>query len=49
MAKGITFNKNDEKLIRQIEGYQKENGLPSFVAAVRKLCNDALQFKKILK
>lgn len=49
MSKGITFTDNDEKLIKKIINYQKDNGLPSFVSAVRKLCEDALQLKKIIR
>ena len=49
MAKNITFTNQDEKLIKQIEAFQKSSGLPSFVSAVRKLCNDALQLKQITK
>ncbi|MBQ9748964.1 MAG: hypothetical protein IJV87_00100 [Clostridia bacterium] len=46
MSKQITFNNNDQKLIKQIVEFQKSSGLPSFVSAVRKLCEDALQLKK---
>jgi len=49
MSKRVTFTDNDHKLIDKIISYQKENGLPSFVSAVRKLCEDALQLKKIIK
>lgn len=49
MSKGITFTDADKELIRQIEQYQKTNGYSSFVAAVRKLCHDALALKKISK
>lgn len=49
MSKQITFNNNDQKLIKQIEEFQNSSGLPSFVSAVRKLCEDALQLKKITK
>ena len=49
MSKGVTFTDSDKVLIKQIEAYQKENGMSSFVAAVRKLCGDALQLKKIIK
>ena len=49
MPKSITFKDSDQKLIDKIISYQKENGLPSFVSAVRKLCEDALQLKKIIK
>ncbi|MBP3375522.1 MAG: hypothetical protein J6L83_02020 [Clostridia bacterium] len=49
MSKQIAFNNNDQKLIKQIAEFQKSSGLPSFVSAVRKLCEDALQLKKIAK
>ena len=49
MPKQITFNNNDQKLTKQIVGFQKSSGLPSFVSAVRKLCEDALQLKKTTK
>ena len=45
--KTVTFNNNDQKLITKIIEYQKAHGLPSFVAAVRKLCSDALEIEKI--
>lgn len=47
--KTVTFTDKDSKLISGIERYQKEKKLSSFVAAVRVLCNDALQLKKISK
>ena len=43
MSKLVTFTDNDETLIE----YQKAHGLSSFVAAVRKLCSDALEIAKI--
>lgn len=49
MSKGVSFTENDEELIKQIEQYQKSCGLPSFISAVRKLCGDALELKKIIK
>ncbi len=47
MSKKITFNDNDENLVERIIEYQKAHGLPSFVSAVRKLCDDALKIKEI--
>ena len=47
MSKIITFTDNDEALIAKIKEYQKAHGLSSFVAAVRKLCSDALEIAKI--
>ena len=40
--KGLTFQPCDEILVTHIIEYQENNGLPSFVAAVRELCNFAL-------
>lgn len=40
--KQIAFGKKDEELVTKILTYQKEKGLPSFIEAVRQLCNDAL-------
>ncbi len=47
MAKKITLNDNDEQLGKRIREYQEAHGLPSFVSAVRKLCDDALKIKEI--
>lgn len=47
MSKHIVFNDSDESLIKEIKSYQMAHGLPSFVAAVRKLCKDALQVARI--
>lgn len=47
MSKQIAFTDNDEALIAKIKEYQKNHGLSSFVAAVRKLCSDALEVAKI--
>lgn len=47
MAKVIKFIDDDKDLINQIKEYQKAHGLSSFVAAVRKLCKDALEIEKI--
>ena len=41
--KQIAFGKKDEALVRKILTFQKEKGLPSFIEAVRQLCNDALE------
>lgn len=43
----ITFIDSDKDLIEKIIEYQKAHGLSSFVAAVRKLCRDALEIEKI--
>lgn len=47
MAKIIKFIDNDKDLIDKIKEYQTAHGLSSFVAAVRKLCKDALEIEKI--
>ena len=40
--KGLTFQTCDEALVTRIIEYQNKKGLPTFVAAVRELCNFAL-------
>ncbi len=40
--KQIAFGKKDEELIKRIGTYQKDKCLPSFIEAVRQLCNNAL-------
>ena len=47
MSKIIKFIDGDKELIDKIKEYQKAHGLSSFVAAVRKLCKDALEIEKI--
>lgn len=47
MRKTINFIESDKDLIEKIIDYQKAHGLSSFVAAVRKLCKDALEIEKI--
>ena len=49
MSKQIKFNDSDGdvELIQKITEYQKAHGLSSFVAAVRKLCKDAIEIEKI--
>ena len=49
MPKQIKFNESDgdRELIKKITDYQKAHGLPSFIAAVRKLCSDAIEIEKI--
>ena len=49
VMKTATFTDADKDLIKEITKYQNSHGLPSFIAAVRKLCKDALQLKKISK
>lgn len=45
----VTFNNNerDTNLVKRILEYQKKQGLPSFVGAVRNLCEDALDYKDV--
>ena len=47
MPKHITFKEDDNELISKILDYKNAHGLSSFVAAVRKLCADALEIEKI--
>lgn len=47
--KGVTFTDKDKELIQRIEQYRKEQKLSSFVEAVRKLCSNALDLRKITK
>lgn len=49
MVKGVKFTDNDKELVQRIEQYRKEQKLSSFVEAVRKLCNNALDLRKITK
>ena len=49
MKRVTLTDKKDTELIRKIEQYQTEKGLSHFVDAVRQLCNDALQLKKLMK
>lgn len=46
--KSLRFNENDKDLVDRIIAFQNENNL-TFVAAVRKLCSDALDLKRITK
>lgn len=49
MVKTATFRDNDrdQELVKKIIEYQKAHGLSSFIDAVRKLCNDAIEIEKI--
>jgi len=49
MAQGVTFTDNDKELIKQIKAFQKSQGLPSFVAAVRLLCTNGLRMSDVVK
>ena len=50
MSKIVKFTDSveDKSLVKAIEEYQKNQGISSFIGAVRKLCQDALVLKKIL-
>lgn len=45
--KRVTFIESDKELIDKIIAYQKAHGLSSFIAAIRKLCADAIEIEKI--
>ena len=47
MGKQVNFKDSDKELIERIKEFQKAHGLPSFISAIRKLCNDALEIEKI--
>lgn len=49
MKKTVNFTDKDKALIQRIERYQKEQHLTSFIEAVRKLCSNALDLRKITK
>lgn len=48
MPKQVTFAEKDLELIKRIETYQKEHGLPSFIEAVRILCKNGLQVSELI-
>ena len=45
--RAVRFIDDDKELVKRIEEYQKAHGLSSFIAAVRKLCKDALAVAEI--
>ena len=47
MANAVKFTEQDKELIEKIKEYQKAHGLPSFISAVRKLRDDALEIARI--
>lgn len=49
MKKTATFSEKDKDLISKIQQYQKEKQFSFFIDAVRQLCSDALQLKRISK
>lgn len=45
--KTARFTEKDTELIKQIEEYQHEHKMKSFIDAVRKLCSDAIKIEEI--
>ena len=45
----VSFTDNDKELVAQIKIFQKLQGLPSFVAAVRLLCKNGLHMSDVVK
>lgn len=41
--KQLAFGQKDEELVKKITAFQREKSLPSFIEAVRQLCNEALE------
>lgn len=46
--KMVSFSEKDAELVKKIQEYQQEHHYATFIEAVRSLCNDALQFKKLV-
>ena len=46
MTKQVTFGEKDSELIQKISDFQK---LPSFIEAVRVLCEKGLQINELIK
>lgn len=49
MSKQITFREKDLELIRKITNFQENQKIPSFVEAVRILCEKGLQVSELVK
>lgn len=49
MIKQITLTENDAELVKKIAEFQKAQGLPSFVASVRALCESGLSISHVVK
>ena len=49
MKKTATFTEKDKALLQRIERYQQEQGIKTFIDAVRQLCSNALDLRKITK
>lgn len=48
MTKGITFTDKDKNLIEKIVKFQHAQELPSFVEAVRRLCENGLSMNSVI-
>ena len=44
-----TFTEGDRELVKKIIGYQKKKKKPSFIAAVRELCEIALTMETAVR
>jgi len=49
MIKVTTFIDSDKELVKKIIDFQKAQGLPSFIEAIRVLCNNALSFGNMIE
>ena len=49
MAKQVKFGEKDLELVKRIEDFQKKQKLPSFIEAVRVLCEKGLQVNELMK
>lgn len=49
MTKQVVFVEKDSELIQKINNFQKIQKLPSFIAAVRILCEKGLQVSDLVK
>ena len=49
MSKKISFTDKDKELIKLIQLFQKEQELPSFIEAVRRLCKNGLRMSDVVK
>lgn len=49
MSKKVNFTDNDKKLVDQIRAFQETQKLPSFVEAVRRLCENGLSMSAVVK
>ena len=49
MTKQVTFGEKDSELIQKISDFQKMQKLPSFIEAVRVLCEKGLQINELIK